>query len=91
MSYKWPNKWTQNGWLNVHGQTISNYDLVTKNYELYEWINDEYDDRGWGELDLIHVKGHSGNDGNEEADNLANLAADRYGYQSSSSSSGSYY
>ena len=27
---KWPNKWTQNGWLNVHGQTISNYDLVTK-------------------------------------------------------------
>ena len=42
------NKWTQNGWLNVHGQTISNYDLVTKNYELYEWINDEYDDRGWG-------------------------------------------
>ena len=45
---------------------------------------------GVGE-DLIHVKGHSGNDGNEEADNLANLAADRYGYQSSSSSSGSYY
>ena len=30
MSYKVANKWTQNGWLNVHGQTISNYDLVTK-------------------------------------------------------------
>lgn len=77
---KWPKKWVYNGWQNSRGQTISNYTLIEENYELYEMINEEYDDRDWGRLQFVHVRGHSGVDGNEEADRLANLAVDRYGY-----------
>ncbi|AOW30219.1 ribonuclease HI [Candida albicans P57072] len=79
---KWPEKWIYNGWQNSRGRTISNQELIEENYDLYESINEEYDDRDWGSLRFVHVKGHSGVEGNEEADRLANLAVDEYGQRS---------
>ena len=41
-------KWVYNGWQNSRGRTISNQELIEENYDLYELINEEYDDRDWG-------------------------------------------
>lgn len=74
---EWSNKWRNNGWLNCYGDTIANVDLIQEMVELKDYINSEYDDKGWGEIDVDYVQGHAGNLANEEADRLANLGADR--------------
>ncbi|EMG48083.1 Ribonuclease H, putative [Candida maltosa Xu316] len=75
---EWGTMWEQNGWINSKGNTISNDDVVKRINKLYDWITEEYEDRGWGSLSLTHVRGHSGNYGNEQADWLANEAVDNY-------------
>ena len=75
----WCYKWCNNGWINAKGDTVANVDLLQKNFNLMKSINKEYEDRGWGDIEFIHVRGHSGDYGNDEADRLANLGADRYG------------
>ncbi len=75
----WCYKWCNNGWNNVKGDTVANVDLIQENFNLMNSINEEYEDRGWGDIEFKHVRGHSGDYGNDEADRLANIGADNYG------------
>lgn len=76
---EWSNKWATNGWKNSKGETIANHDLIRETVALKNDVNKEYQARNWGNVEFVHVKGHSGNPGNEAADRLANQGADNYG------------
>ncbi|RCK55177.1 Ribonuclease H1 [Candida viswanathii] len=76
---EWCYEWSNNGWTNVRGETVANDDLIKDNFRMMNFINNAYDQWGWGEIDFIHVRGHSGDDGNEQADRLANIGADNSG------------
>lgn len=60
---KWAPGWAAKGWKKKGGE-IKNLDLVQEAYELY----------GQSEAELIWVRGHEGNEGNELADEWANRA-----------------
>lgn len=68
---KWSLKWSKNGWINCRGDEVSNRDLIEKAFDLYELINSKLT------VVLTHVNGHLGNIGNELAERLANMGADR--------------
>lgn len=69
---KWSRLWEKNGWKNSSGTAVANQDLIKPSVEMYRQLKAEYGDK----LNLSHVKGHLGNDGNEAADRLANDGAD---------------
>lgn len=65
---EWLKRWKQNGWKTASGKAVKNDDLWKAldnltSQRIIEWC--------W-------VRGHSGNQGNERADALANLAIDRF-------------
>lgn len=60
---KWAPGWAAKGWKKKGGE-IKNLDLVQEAYELY----------GQSEAELIWVRGHEGDEGNELADEWANRA-----------------
>jgi ribonuclease HI len=60
---EWIPKWINKGWCNSQGEPIKNKDLWEKLYK--SALN--YEDLRWN-----WIKGHSGNQGNERADRLAN-------------------
>lgn len=76
----WSNKWEQNGWENVHGNPVANQDIIKLCLQKYKHINALYNKNGLDDIDIIHVPGHSGNYGNEEADRLARIAAKNCDY-----------
>ena len=65
---QWVKKWKENGWKTASGKPVKNDDL---------WLTLD-------QLCATHcvkwewVRGHSGNAGNDRADQLANLAIDRF-------------
>lgn len=60
---KWAPGWAAKGWKKKGGE-IKNLDLVQEAYELY----------GQSEAELVWVRGHEGDEGNELADEWANRA-----------------
>jgi ribonuclease HI len=60
---KWAPGWNAKGWKKKGGE-IKNLDLVQEAYELY----------GKSDAQLIWVRGHEGDEGNEMADEWANKA-----------------
>ncbi|KAK6885357.1 Ribonuclease H [Candida tropicalis] len=76
---EWSDKWAANGWKNSKGEPVANQELIKETVALKNSINKEYQARNWGDVEFVHVKGHSGNPGNEAADRLANQGADNYG------------
>lgn len=62
---KWWKKWEVNGWINSKGEPVANQDLWKRLFELRDCFNS---------LQWLHVKGHRGHYGNEEADRLAVMA-----------------
>ena len=74
----WINEWKKNGWKNSSGEPVENrghwlnLDAARNNYEQH------------GKIVWTHVRGHSGIHGNEEADRLARMAAERHQRSSSS-------
>lgn len=76
---KWAYSWKSNGW--KRNGVIKNLEIIKKAHELYD--NIKY------RVKLEYVKGHSGVEGNELADRMANIAIDyktydfyRYEYNS---------
>lgn len=65
MSNKWYKRWEKNGWRNVKGEPIANQDLWEG---LIKFLNENPTIR------FEKVKGHSGDPGNERADQLATAA-----------------
>lgn len=64
---KWAKGWEANGWKKKDGSEIKNVELIKEIYELIPTFNF---------IEFVHVKGHSGNQGNEEVDELLNKAMD---------------
>lgn len=64
---KWVAKWRKNGWKNSSKKTPENLELWKELEQLVLWQED---------CKFIKVKGHSGVELNERADQLANLAMD---------------
>jgi ribonuclease HI len=62
---QWSAKWKREGWKSSSGEEIKNKDLVIKMYEIFSPIRRR--------MNLAHVKGHSGVEGNELADRLCLL------------------
>ncbi|AXK49174.1 ribonuclease HI [Aliarcobacter trophiarum LMG 25534] len=61
----WAYSWKRNGWSKKGGE-IKNLDIIIEAHELYLKIKDS--------VILEHIKGHSGNIGNELADIMANIS-----------------
>lgn len=74
---EWSDKWQLNGWKTSTGQPVANSDLIKDAVQLKNEINQLYRERDWKPLEFHHVKGHSGDVGNEAADRLANQGADK--------------
>ena len=62
----WAAGWEKKGWKKIGGD-IKNLEIIQKAYTLYNEIKDE--------MQLSHVAGHAGHEGNELADRMAVLAA----------------
>lgn len=65
---KWMTGWKRNGWKTASKQPVKNVDLWQQLDELVKKH----------EVHWHWVKGHAGNPGNEKADALANLGAQKY-------------
>ena len=63
---KWSVGWKKNGWTRKGNQELANKELIASMYTLYKRIAED--------VDLAHVKGHSGVEGNELADRLSLMA-----------------
>jgi ribonuclease HI len=64
----WARNWEKRGWKKTGGE-IKNLEIIQDCYAIYRRIA--------GELTLTHVAGHAGTEGNELADRMAMLAAQR--------------
>ncbi|KAK6456466.1 ribonuclease H-like domain-containing protein [Scheffersomyces xylosifermentans] len=73
---EWSDKWVQNNWKNSNGEDVANRDIIESTLPILNYVNKNYNERKWGDIEFTHVKGHSGHPGNENADRLANLGAD---------------
>ena len=63
---KWSVGWEKNGWARKGNQELANKELIASMYGLYKTLA--------ASVDLAHVKGHSGVEGNELADRLSLMA-----------------
>ena len=63
---KWSVGWEKNGWTRKGNQELANKELIASMYTLYKRVAEG--------VDLAHVKGHSGVEGNELADRLSLMA-----------------
>lgn len=61
----WAQKWVNNGWTNSLGATVANKDIIMEILEIDEMLNHQ------DSVTFTKVRAHSGDEGNEEADNLA--------------------
>ncbi|KAI5962624.1 uncharacterized protein KGF55_003700 [Candida pseudojiufengensis] len=74
---EWSTNWEKNGYKTSTGNKVANSDLIKESVNLKNDINKIYESKNMKPLEFVHVKGHSGNEGNEAADRLANQGADK--------------
>lgn len=63
----WAAGWKKRGWKRPNGDPVKNPDIIAPAHELYRKLA--------GKVELAHVKGHAGVEGNELADRMAMRAA----------------
>ena len=63
---QWAEDWQRKGWTRGKGEILANAHLIEKMYALYIQLPDS--------IGIIHVKGHSGVEGNELADRMCFVA-----------------
>lgn len=63
----WAYGWKKRGWRRANGDPVKNPEIIASAHELYCTIANR--------VELAHVKGHAGIEGNELADRMAMLAA----------------
>lgn len=66
---KWIPGWVKKGWKTGAGEPVKNKELWVEMRDIYTSIKDE-----GRSVEILWVKGHSGEPGNELVDQLANLA-----------------
>ena len=64
----WIKGWKKKNWKKADGSNVLNIEL---------WKKLDYLQSKFNKLEILKIKGHSGNKGNEEADRLVNLAMDK--------------
>ena len=67
---EWIDGWKRKGWRNSQKKPVENKELWLRIDELRSQFRD---------IEFIHCKGHADNEGNNRADELANLAMDELG------------
>lgn len=65
----WFRKWNTNNWTNSKGEDVANKEIIQNILEIHRKFN--------GDIIYKHVKGHSGDKGNDIADKLATNASAR--------------
>ncbi|CAN3377322.1 hypothetical protein DIURU_003428 [Diutina rugosa] len=78
---QWRDGWKKKSWKTANGQPVKNLDLIEPMSRQLDEINQVYEDKGWGQVQFVKVKGHSTNIGNNRADELANEGADKMAQQ----------
>ncbi|WP_163560977.1 ribonuclease H family protein [Halomonas sp. NO4] len=63
----WAYGWKKRGWRRANGDPVKNPEIIASAHELFRTIADR--------VELAHVRGHAGIEGNELADRMAMLAA----------------
>lgn len=63
---KWASGWEKKGWKKSGGGEIKNLELIKKLHILYQSLS--------GQVQILHVSGHAGVEGNELADRMSVLA-----------------
>lgn len=63
---EWAPNWLKNGWKTLKDREVANRDLISQAYSMHKAIN-----KNGGLVFITHVRGHSGEKGNEMADLLA--------------------
>lgn len=63
---QWASGWEKKGWKKAGGGEIKNLELIKKSHVLYQSLA--------GRVQILHVKGHAGVEGNELADRMSILA-----------------
>lgn len=63
----WSKKWIKNGWKASNGKDVKNQDIIKPILSLIK--------KRPGKIEFVHVRGHSGDYGNDQADELAVLAS----------------
>ena len=71
---KWVNGWKRNNWMTASKLEVKNRDL----WEELDQVTHEYKKKAY--LEWVHVPGHSGLLGNEQADKIATYFADKKEY-----------
>lgn len=66
---EWIDSWLHNGWYNSQNKPVQNRELWIRLYNLKTKFED---------IQFVKCKGHSTNEGNIRADELANIAMDEY-------------
>ena len=69
---EWGDKWAKNGWKKSDGGKIINLDLIKECIKKKNSINEKSKQSGLLPIRFVHVPGHKGIHGNEQADLLAN-------------------
>ena len=65
INQKWYEKWFRNGWINSKKEPVANRELWENLFYLLDVLEKT------SKVKFIKVKGHSGNDWNEQVDRLA--------------------
>lgn len=73
----WAKKWKSNGWRTTNGSVVANQDLIKRILQYLKHINKKLANYGFPPVRIEYVPGHSGDYGNEMADQLANQGADK--------------
>lgn len=63
---KWGNSWEKNGWKTSTGSDVINQDVIKECRDMVRTLKSKNVD-----VEIVKVKGHSGNHGNDQADKLA--------------------
>ena len=69
---RWASGWEKKGWKRPGGGEIKNLELIKKLHALYQSLS--------GRVQILHVNGHAGVEGNELADRMSMLAIESRNY-----------
>jgi len=65
---QWAVNWKKNGWKKPNGDAVKNLEIIQQSFDLHQTIKSD--------MQVLHVNGHVGVEGNELADRMTMIAVD---------------